>query len=183
MKLTDLSLKGLKAPTKGQRTYLDDSLVGFGVRVSQGGTKAFVLVHGRSRERTTIGRYPVISLSDARTEAKRILAERTLGYGRAPSVPFEEALDLYIVNHLKPNTRRSTAYEIERLLRRMLPKVRHDKLDELETHRLMKIVEGYMAKPSVARHMFVALRGWTCPALVERHRVIRHGFFRTEPGL
>jgi hypothetical protein len=24
---------------------------------------------------------------------------------------------------------------------------------------------------------------WTCPALVERHRVIRHGFFRTEPGL
>jgi hypothetical protein len=24
---------------------------------------------------------------------------------------------------------------------------------------------------------------WTCPALVERHRVIRHRFFRTEPGL
>jgi putative DNA-invertase from lambdoid prophage Rac len=24
---------------------------------------------------------------------------------------------------------------------------------------------------------------WTCPALVERHRVIRHWFFRTEPGL
>ena len=24
---------------------------------------------------------------------------------------------------------------------------------------------------------------WTCPVLVERHRVIRHWFFRTEPGL
>jgi len=23
---------------------------------------------------------------------------------------------------------------------------------------------------------------WTCPALVERHRVIRHWFFRTAPG-
>ncbi len=24
---------------------------------------------------------------------------------------------------------------------------------------------------------------WTCPVLVERHRVIRHWFFRTEPDL
>jgi hypothetical protein len=33
--------------------------------------------------------------------------------------------------------------------------------------------------------MFAILIGalWTCPALVERHWVIRHWFFRTEPGL
>jgi integrase len=160
MKLTDLSIKGLKAPPTGQRTYPDDSLAGFGVRVSQGGTRSFVLVHGKSRERTTIGRYPIISLADARTAAKRILAERTLGHSRAASTRYEEALGLYISNHLKPHTRPVTAYEIERLLRRLLPKLRHEKLEEIETDPLMKIIEAYMDKPSVARHLFVAQRGF-----------------------
>lgn len=42
--------------------------------------------HGADRQLTTIGRYPVITLSDARTEAKRILAERTLGKFRQRTV-------------------------------------------------------------------------------------------------
>ena len=88
MKLTDLSIKGLKAPPTGQRTYPDDSLAGFGVRVSQGGTRSFVLVHGKSRERTTIGRYPIIKVwPTPAPRQKRILAERTLGHSRAASAP------------------------------------------------------------------------------------------------
>ena len=56
VRLTDLSIKRLVVPVNGQRTYTDDTLPGFGVRVSAQGTKSFVLVHGRSRRRITIGR-------------------------------------------------------------------------------------------------------------------------------
>lgn len=94
--LTDLKIKALPAPESGQRTYLDPSLPGFGVRVSQGGTKSFVLVHGRLRERLTIGRYPIISLSEARTEAKRILAQRTLGHHSLKTMPWDDAKDLFL---------------------------------------------------------------------------------------
>lgn len=54
MHLTDLSVKKLSLP-KGakadQHTFFDDSFKGFGVRVSVGGTKTFVLIHGKKRTR------------------------------------------------------------------------------------------------------------------------------------
>ena len=53
MRLTDLSIRALQGPERGQKTYTDDTLPGFGVRVSQGGTKTFVLVRGATRQRET----------------------------------------------------------------------------------------------------------------------------------
>ena len=62
MRLTDASLKSLKAPEKGAVIYADDALAGFGVRVSQAGTKSYVLTHGVRRQRETIGRVGIITL-------------------------------------------------------------------------------------------------------------------------
>ena len=45
MRLTDLQIQRLKAPAKGQKTYFDDLQKGFGVRVSVGGSKTFVLMY------------------------------------------------------------------------------------------------------------------------------------------
>jgi hypothetical protein len=66
--LSDSGLRSLKPPTKGQLSYWDKTLPTFGVRVSQGGSKTFVV--NRHNSLITIGRFPVISLSEARTEAK-----------------------------------------------------------------------------------------------------------------
>lgn len=63
MRLTDISAKALQAPPKGAKNHLCDQLDGFGVRVSQAGT-----------------------------EAKRILAERTLGRLRLARLNASEAL-------------------------------------------------------------------------------------------
>ncbi|WP_461459190.1 Arm DNA-binding domain-containing protein, partial [Parasphingorhabdus sp.] len=71
MSLTDLQIRRLKVPEKGQKTYYDPGLPGFGVRVSQGGSKTFVVVYGKDRRRRSLGRYPELSLSDARILAKR----------------------------------------------------------------------------------------------------------------
>src|SRR5271170_984777 len=98
MQLTDLSVRHLKTEAT-QRTHFDDALQGFGVRVSPGGTKTFVLVYGPARERITIGRYGVISLADARADAKRILAERTLGARRPKHVRFDAALTEFCEGH------------------------------------------------------------------------------------
>lgn len=117
MRLTDLSIRALKAPEKGQVTYADDALPGFGVRVSQGGTKTFVVVHGPTRQRTTIGRFPVIGLADARTEAKRLLAEVTLGKRRPKTVSFDKAKDEFL-EYCRAKNRPRTYNDYARLLKR-----------------------------------------------------------------
>src|SRR5947209_6431883 len=98
MHLTDMVVRNLRAPERGQITYTDDNPTGFGVRVSQGGTKTFTLVYGEDRQRVSIGRFPIISLADARTEAKRLLAEHTLGRRSPKSIRFDEALAAYFAD-------------------------------------------------------------------------------------
>jgi integrase len=94
--LTEITLRALKSPESGQAEYWDKTLAGFGVRVSQGGAKTFTLLFGTPRQRVTIGRYPIISLADARTEAKRILAERTLGKHRPKTMAWDDAQKAFL---------------------------------------------------------------------------------------
>jgi hypothetical protein len=98
MRRTDVSVKHLPVPAKGAKIYVCDQLDGFGVRVSQAGTKAFVLTCGKERERLTIGRYPLIGLAEARIEARRILAGRTLGKLRPARLRGSEALTRFLGN-------------------------------------------------------------------------------------
>jgi integrase len=79
---------------KGTVDYWDTKLPGFGCRVSQGGAKSFILKLHNSRK--AIGRYPLISLSEARTEAKRLLAEKTLGRLRPQSIGFPAAVEEFL---------------------------------------------------------------------------------------
>ena len=105
--ITEITLRALKAPDKGQHFYADGSVPGFGIRVSQGGTKTFVLLHGEPRRRLTIGRFPTISLSDARKIAKERLAENTLNRFRAKPITFDEAKKNYLEQSARKNRPRT----------------------------------------------------------------------------
>lgn len=105
MRLTDISVRALPFGTP-QKTYSDDTLPGFGVRVSKS-TKTFVVVCGPTRERISIGRYPVIGLSDARQEAKRLLAERTLGKRKPKIVSYDDAKAAYLEMSAQKNRPRT----------------------------------------------------------------------------
>lgn len=160
MRLTDISLKTLQPPVKGQVTYTDDTLPGFGVRISQGGVKSFVVVHGRNRKRTTIGRYPTISLQDARKAAKQILAERTLGKHDAPPIDFESGIKLFIATHFpehypKPRTRAETKRILEK---HFLPSLRHEKLEHIQPREISRIVDRMHRTPAEAHHAFGVIR-------------------------
>ncbi|HEV3176270.1 MAG TPA: tyrosine-type recombinase/integrase [Stellaceae bacterium] len=157
MRLTDISIRALKPPKTGQKTHFDDTLTGFGVRVSMGGTKTFVLMHGRARSLTSIGRVGIITLAQARTKAKAILAEETLG-SRTHSIKFEAALTTFLSTHAKGN-RESTRKETKRLLERhFLAKLRHEMLSEISTPDIMAIVDKLADTPSEQNHAFAAAR-------------------------
>ena len=87
-----------------------------------GGTKTFVLVHGVQRDRVTIGRYPLISLSEARAQAKRILAENTLGKHRPKSITYDDAKTQFLEDceqRVKDGDLKArTLYDYTRLLKK-----------------------------------------------------------------
>jgi integrase len=95
--LTDIAIRALPLPAKGQRTYFDNAVPGFGCRVSQGGSRSFIVMHGPERSVKTLGTYPIISLAEARAEAKRIIAQRVLQKFRPQSIGWTEAVQLYLV--------------------------------------------------------------------------------------
>ena len=77
-KLTDAVVKRREAPATGNRITYDPTAPGFGVRVTAGGHRAFVLTYrtraGRQR-RYTIGSFPDWSVVGARGEARRLKRE------------------------------------------------------------------------------------------------------------
>jgi hypothetical protein len=79
--LTDVSVRAIPAPARGQTTVWD-KLSPLGVRVSQGGSKTFIVMVA-SGQRRVIGRFGILTLAEARTEAKRVLAQKTLGLAAA----------------------------------------------------------------------------------------------------
>ncbi|MGC1860054.1 MAG: site-specific integrase [Methylocystis sp.] len=158
IRLNDIVVNALKPPPKGQVTYWDATLPSFGLRVSQGGTKTFVLVYGEARTRQTLGRYPIISLADARTEAKRILAQLTLGTHTTPTITFAEGLATFLANTEKRNKPR-TAKDYRRLLHRhFLPTLGKKKLGDITPHDITRIIDDLLATPSECAHAFAAIK-------------------------
>lgn len=159
LRLTDIVIRNLPPPPQGAKVYPDDQLDGFGIRVSQGGTKAFVLSYGRSRERMTIGRYPVLSLADARAEAKRILAERTLGKHRPARMSFDDALNQFVASHLKVKTREITAKGTEALIRNHFPRLKGRFLEDIRVQDITRSTDALLSdgKQGAAAHAHTAI--------------------------
>jgi len=153
MRLTDLGIKNLPAPERGQCTYTDDAVPGFGVRVSQGGTKTFVLVHGAQRRRETIGRYPTLTLQLARSEARRRLAEFTLGKISQTPIAFEAAVSQFLEMVEKRNKPR-TLRDYRRLLRRHFAFGR-TRLSDIKPADIRRHLQRLSGTPSEQNHAYV----------------------------
>jgi integrase len=113
---SDTWLRSLEPPATGQVAFWDERLPSFGVRISQGGSKTFVL--NRRNNLITIGRFGVLSLAKARAEAKKLLAEFTLGKIRPQSITYAQAVHVFLEDKGK-NRRARTIHEYKRLLDRL----------------------------------------------------------------
>lgn len=132
MRLTELAVRNLKPPEKGQKTYWER---GFGVRVSQGGTKTFLVKH--DERWVTIGKYPSISLKTARDEAQRIKL------GVAPIRRLEtlrEAREAYLEEceiKNRPSTVKQYRHFLNKVKRRKLADVQRTDIDLSSPHAVM----------------------------------------------
>ena len=131
VRLTAKSIVNLKAADGKRTDFFDVLLPSFAMRVSPTGAKSYVLFYRRGRKlrRYTIGSYPDLSLSEARSKAREAL--NRVAHGEDPALDkqlerkaetFEELAALYLERWAKP--RKRSWREDERLLRnKALPKL------------------------------------------------------------
>jgi len=140
VKMTAQFVESVKAPERGQVDYWDERTRGLGLRVSQGGKRAwtvFYRIGGRMR-RLTLGPYPSLSLADARRLAATSLGE--VHHGNDPATAkrearaaetFGELAALYLERHAKVEKR--SWPEDERIIDRELnPAWKHRKATEIK---------------------------------------------------
>jgi integrase len=118
MKLTDLAVARSKPSASGRIEIWDAVLPSFGLRISEKGTKSWmVMYHVRGgapgKRRLTLGRYPVLSLAKTRERARRIFGAAFDGIDPAeaqrparPQAPtFEKVAEQFISRYAKPKNR------------------------------------------------------------------------------
>lgn len=159
MGLTDLQVRKLKAPDSGQKAYFDPGMKNFGVRVSQGGTKTFIVLLGSQRKRRTLGRYPDLSLADARVLAKEAQVSFAMDADKpraaASDISFDEARRQFLGDSERRN-KASTAAEYRRLLNKYF--AFKGKMADISKADIVASVDALRQTPSEQKHAFVAIR-------------------------
>jgi integrase len=113
MPTLNLTARGLKAlaPQNNRLDYWDESLPGFGVRVTPDGRKTFCVMyrHAGRKRRHTLGTHPPLSLADARDLARAALRDVALGNDPASAKAVERNPQTfaylateYLERHAKP---------------------------------------------------------------------------------
>ncbi|TIQ46805.1 MAG: DUF4102 domain-containing protein [Mesorhizobium sp.] len=164
--LTDKIVDNLPKPEKGNRITYDEDVKGFGVRVTAGGSRAFVLnyrTRGGRERRYTIGVRPDWKSGPAREEAKRL--KRLIDVGEDPMAEIEadrnaktmaDLCDRFEKEHLSKK-RDTTARDYRALIKNhILPALKHKKVAEVEftdidsLHRKISKDAPYSANRTVA---------------------------------
>lgn len=145
-------------------------MTGFGVRVSQGGTKTFIIIHGANRQRESIGRYPVISLKEARNKAKEVQAQITLGRHNQTASTFQDARQAFLDDAATRNKANTVRYYTSRLDRHF--KFGRKRLDEITRADVTAKLAKLAKTPGEQNHAFVTIRSFFNWAVREQHIAI-----------
>ncbi len=167
IRFTELWLKNASAPAKGQKDFYDSSKAsphGFGLRVSQGGSKTFFLMYSRDkkRHRWTIGRYPEVSLKGAREQALRRSGNKddpATDKRRARKLgDFRSLAEKYLAAK-KRELRPASAVEYERILNKVIEEFGDTPAAKIERRDLREYLNAKAAKtPFMANRFYEVLR-------------------------
>ena len=162
-------------PGKTERIVFDDDLPGFGLRVRDGGSRVYVTQYklGAKQRRITLGSTKELTLVQARSRAKDVLAKVHLGEDPAGSKSeararatdtFKAVADRFLL-HKKKKLRPASYYSTRLYLMkhlRLLHELRIDKIDRREiASRLSAIAEHHGAvSADRARSALSALFAW-----------------------
>ncbi len=124
-KITKSYVDRLSTPETGQAFVRDTELKGFAVRVTSSGAKSFILekrIDGKVK-RLTLGRYPELTVEQARKEAHKLLGYIAMGrnppaekkYEALQGTTLEQAFNDFIAVRKKLKAR--TLYDYQRIMK------------------------------------------------------------------
>lgn len=150
--MTQARVGKLPTPSSGQIIYYEDKMPGFGVRISQGGSKSFILrrkVDGRA-QLITLGRFPGLNVDTARKIATEMIGDIARGQNpqdakraRRDETTLGKLFKDYMDTHAKLHTR--TWQKEQRRFERHLHKWRNRKLSTI-LRRDIKQLHGRIGK-------------------------------------
>ena len=177
VKLTDRVAKFTKAPKTGRLELRDAILPGLELRITENDARSWAVLYrsnGRLR-RLTLGRYPRLTLADARDAARA--AFRAIAGGADPATEKRLArggrggldvrsvgqlLDAYVERRLKPQTRSARWQgEVERLIRDYIkPAIGHYAAAELRPALVAELLDRFVdaGVPMRARNAHKVIR-------------------------
>ncbi len=154
--LTHSFVEALKPPVTGQTDCWDRKAPGFGIRVSLGGAKTWVVMYRRNgrKRRLLLGRWPGMRLADARQKARRYLGDVANGNDPAAdraqakaAASFEELAALYLERHARLNKSPRSVREDEQMLRAdLLPAWRDRRLSEIGRKDVIALLDGIVSR-------------------------------------
>lgn len=167
-KLSDQLVRDIEAPKSGNQIVYDNRLAGFGLRVTAGGARSFILnyrIKGRER-RITLGQYPTWTVLAARKQAEQLRREIDVGIDpleeriaerSAPTL--RDLFNRYADEHLPTKARRSAADDRSMWIKDILPALGNKKVADLSTQdcdELHRVVSS--DRPTRANRVIEVLR-------------------------
>jgi integrase len=153
IQFTDLSIRALKSDA--QTDYWDTKTRGFGIRVGKH-TKTFMVK--RDNRRINVGRYPDLSLADARKEALKVIAEVEPPARVKSSPKFSEAVKEFIEQHYA-DKRPRVKVEAKRLLEKhFVPSFGPSVLTSITDGEIGRELAALSKTPSEQLHAFRIVR-------------------------
>lgn len=165
-KFTTRTIEALKPPPSGRIEYFDTAIPGFGLRITDKGTKSWIIfyrVHGRQR-RMTIGSYPKFSLSEAREEARIAFQKVERGVDPAQQkldgkkgfdhhiFGVEAVVYDFIDKHHRRDQQSRTADEIQRMFEiHLLPHMGNCDIRKIEKRDILVLLDSIAEKTSPVR--------------------------------
>lgn len=162
--LTDASVQRIKPPKEGSAEIFDLGYPGLALRIGHGGAKTFEIfyrVSGKLR-RETLGRWPAISLADARMEWRKTREAIAKGEdpsqrdgAKAPAMAFEFVAEEWLKRDQSKN-KSSSQYQVHRSLEvDLLPAWRGKRVDEITKRDIHDLLDGITDRgaPIMARRM------------------------------
>jgi integrase len=134
--LTDLTLKALP-----EGLHLDTRLPSFGIRVGKR-RKTWIVIKGKNRTKISLGRYPAMSLADARKQAMAELSKPPPSE-TAIMPSYADALAEFHATHVA-NLRPRSAYQLSRNLKRHFQWTRS--LDQITHQDVLIVLDGIEAR-------------------------------------
>ena len=154
-RLTDVVVRSMTAGER-QTDHWCVTLRGFGVRVSPGGRKTFIVRYrlaGR-RRRVSLGVYPAVSLADARRNAKRVLGDVARGQDPAQrhedvrrAGTFKDLSQAYLEKHAQAK-KRSWREDRRIIASELLPAWKDTRAAEIHRRDVRELLETIAERPA-----------------------------------